>query len=129
VRVDELGDWQVPVVAGWSSTSDVEAQAYIVASNRLVERGGWDEGTLTDVLADLELTDGGFVGIGYDLDDALALLSKRLGEMGEDESVDTSPQLDGLTYRVVVDCDDEQHQASVLEQLDALGLSVRAVVN
>lgn len=130
VTLDADGSWLVPVLIGWSSSDDVEAQAYVLSSNRLVELGGWDESILTDVLVDLEqLGDAALIGTGYSVDDALAALSKRLGELGEDDAADARPQLDGLTYRVVVDCDDEQHQAHVLEQLDAEGLRVRAVVN
>lgn len=131
VRVDDSGEWLVPVLVGWRSTSDSEAQAYVLASNRLVELGGWDESILSDVLIDLagDGTDSdALLGTGYSLDEALAALSKRLGELSDD-IVDTAPQLAGLTYRLVVDCDDEQHQAELLAQLDALGLSVRAVVN
>jgi hypothetical protein len=130
VRVDDDGTWLVPVLVGWSSADDVEAQAYIVASNRTVEAGGWDDSILADVLADLESSGAdAFEGIGYSLDDALAMLSARLGDDGDDEHGDGSPQLDGLRYRVVVDCDDEAHQASLIEALTADGLSVRAVVN
>lgn len=130
VTLDDEGGWLVPVLTGWASDSDEQAQAYVVASNRLVELGGWDESILTDVLLDLEqLGDAGLIGTGYTVDEALAMLSKRLGEVDADAVVDTSPQLAGLTYRIVVDCDDEQHQAELLEQLDALGLAVRAVVN
>jgi hypothetical protein len=126
VVVDESGDWLVPVLTGWSSTTDDEAQAYVVTSNRLVELGGWDESILTDVLVELEqLGPAALEGTGYSVDEALAMLSKRLGEIGDDEAADTSPQLDGLTYRVIVDCDDEAHQADVLAQLDELGLRVR----
>jgi hypothetical protein len=128
----ELADdgvtWLVPVLTGWSSSDDEQAQAYVVASNRLVELGGWDESILTDVLDSLSTIDGGLDGIGYSVDDALAMVSKRLGEIDEDAG-DASPKLDGMTYRLIVDCDDEAHQAELLEQLDALGLSVRAVVN
>jgi hypothetical protein len=128
ITLDDTGRWLVPIITGWASANDAEAQAYIVASNRAVEAGGWDETILADVLGDLEQLDDGFAGVGYSLDDALAMLSKRLGEDDEDGG-DARPQLDDLTYRVVVDCDSEQHQADVLEQLDALGLTVRAVMN
>jgi hypothetical protein len=130
VLLDDDGRWLVPVLVGWASRDDVEAQAYVLSSNRIVELGGWDESILTDVLVDLEqLGDAALIGTGYTVDDALAALSKRLGELGEDDPADARPQLDGLTYRVVIDCDDEQHQAHVLEWLTAEGLSVRAVVN
>lgn len=50
VEVDEAGVWQVPVVRGWSSHSDAEARAVLVALNQAGPRGGWHEGQLADVL-------------------------------------------------------------------------------
>ena len=71
--------WQVPVIRGLSFESEQEAEAYLLADNRLVELGGWDEGQLAEVLADLakdgrELLE----GTGYDGDD--------LDELSEDYS-------------------------------------------
>lgn len=47
-------DWLVPVVRGWGSTSDAEADAYLVASNRLVELGGWDGVELNRLTAGMD---------------------------------------------------------------------------
>lgn len=44
------GVWLVPVQRGWSSTDDLEAQAYMVSTNRLTESGGWK---LPDLAAQL----------------------------------------------------------------------------
>lgn len=129
VTVNSAGEWCVPVIVGWSSADDNEAQAYVIASNRAVELGGWDDGILTEALASLSDLDDGLTGVGYSIDDALALLAAQAGDTFDDEEVDTRPQLPGLQYRVVVDCADEADQAAILEQLDKLGLDVRAVVN
>jgi len=40
VTVDERG-WLAPVQRGWHSRNDVELLAYVVASNRIAEKGGW----------------------------------------------------------------------------------------
>lgn len=56
------GDWLVPVVRGWASADDREADAYLV-TQRLSERGGWDTGALADVLTCL---DGHLDGLGVD---------------------------------------------------------------
>lgn len=74
VTVDSDGTWMMPVVTGWSSRSDEDAEAYLVGSNHLTDLGGWDDRELAEVLADLagvnllELT--GFHQV--DLDDLLA---------------------------------------------------------
>lgn len=81
VRVDD-GVWLAPVLRGWSSRSDDDAEAYLIASNRLTEKGGWDDYGLAEVLTDmaeaqlLELT-------GYDSDDLAALIASL--EAGEDD--------------------------------------------
>jgi hypothetical protein len=47
-------DWCVPVVRGWSSKSDAEADAAAAADNRLTEVGGWDEAELAAMLSGME---------------------------------------------------------------------------
>jgi hypothetical protein len=107
VRVTEDGTWLVPVIRGWRSRSDEDAEAYLVASNQLTANGGWDERGLTEVLEELaavnllELT-------GYDqtgLDNLLALvddsnwddaqpLSSGTGDLGEPDDSKFWPKLD-----------------------------------
>lgn len=75
VTVGDAGDWLVPVTRGWSSRSDAEADAYLVASNRLTERGGWDDAGLHALLASIGEVDPDLVAIaGFDDDDVAALL-------------------------------------------------------
>jgi hypothetical protein len=75
------GEWLVPVLRGWSSRSDEEAEAYLLADNRLTEKGGQDEHLLAEMLADaadsqlLEFT-------GYDPED-LDELEKALTGAGD----------------------------------------------
>lgn len=57
VRVDENGRWLVPVLAGWSSKSDLDAEAYLVGSNRWTIAGGWNRTDLLTVLTDLKAED------------------------------------------------------------------------
>lgn len=57
VRVTADGDWLVPVLAGWASRSDAEAEAYLVASNQLNAKAGWDQQGLGELLADLRNVD------------------------------------------------------------------------
>jgi hypothetical protein len=53
VDVTPDGRWLVPVIRGWASRSDEDAEAYLLASNNLTLRGGWNAAMLADVLADL----------------------------------------------------------------------------
>lgn len=77
VRVD--GDeWLVPVQRGWASRNNADADAYLVASNRLTELGGWDEGELAELLEGIAGSAAGLDGVGYsqhELDELLAALA------------------------------------------------------
>ncbi|MCX4976418.1 hypothetical protein [Streptomyces sp. NBC_00620] len=53
VVLDEDGGWLVPVLRGWSSKSDAEAEALAIKLNRLPGEGGWDPREFTAVLEDL----------------------------------------------------------------------------
>ena len=68
------GDWFVPVIRGIEFQSDVEAESYLVADNRLTILGGWNDATLADVLKDLH-EHSTLHGIGYDVQDLAALLT------------------------------------------------------
>jgi DNA modification methylase len=86
VQVDDTGRWLVPVVCGWASRSDAEAEAYLVADNRHTELGGWDNQELADLLADVQAFDPELIeATGWDLADLDALLA--------DEATDLPPAL------------------------------------
>lgn len=56
--------WLVPVQTGWASKDDTEAEAFLVAANRIGERGGYDLVVLEAVLKDLAAADA-LAGTGY----------------------------------------------------------------
>lgn len=78
IRLLPDGRWAAPVQRGWASRSDQEADAFVIASNRLVEAGGWNENLLVEMLTELRDVPEGLDGIGYtptDIDDLLASLN------------------------------------------------------
>lgn len=87
------GEWYVPVVRGIGFNSDAEAEAYLLADNRLTELGGWQEEDLADVLADLAAEgEMALEGVGWDesdVDQLLADLGRNGGPVEEDEYDDT----------------------------------------
>jgi ParB-like chromosome segregation protein Spo0J len=117
--------WLVPIVRGWASADDNEADAYLVASNRLVETGGWDERQLVELLGDVRESEMGLLGTGYDDDSLLDMLAK----VAKDADEDTRPRLEGLSFRVLIECEGEADQAALLERLLAEGLDARAITN
>lgn len=80
VRVNDQGRWLVPVLAGWASKSDADAEAYLVGSNEWTIRGGWDPVELTDVLIDLGQAD--LLEVTGYTEDNLADLISALGSSG-----------------------------------------------
>lgn len=79
VRLADDGTWLVPIVRGWSSRSDADAEAYLIANNRTSEMGGWNEAMLTESLLAIQQADAGLLAVtGYTADD-LADLDAALG--------------------------------------------------
>lgn len=69
------GDWLIPVMRGWASKTDADAEAYLLASNRLVEVGGWDDAQLAEMLAEL------FAANGPTVSDIIGFSAKDLREL------------------------------------------------
>lgn len=77
------GEWFVPVQRGWSSRSDTEADAYLLASNKLTEVGGWDDAALAGMLKELDGL-GALDGVGFGEDE----IAQLLGDAGIAGGVD-----------------------------------------
>jgi DNA methylase len=82
IRPAPDGRWLVPVICGWASRSDAEADAYLVADNRHTELAGWDDAGLHALLASIGEVDPDLVAIaGYDDADIAALLGGKVTEL------------------------------------------------
>lgn len=93
IVVDDSGEWLWPVTRGWSSRSDAEADALLVALNRLTELGGWDDlGGLADILSAAHEADAALLDIaGYstsELDTLLELTNAHTTTLGTDDDDD-----------------------------------------
>jgi len=127
IRLADDGDWLVPVVHGWQSRSDAEAEAYLLADNRASELGGWIDAELAIVLRDLDAADSELRELVGWTDSQLSDLVDGLDDPLPDEGdapVDDLPAVWG----VIVECDDEQQQTDLLQRLSDEGLRVRALI-
>jgi len=90
---EEGGHWFVPVQRGWSSRSDAEAAAFLVAHNRIGEAGGWDDKALGELLASLADTpDVEVSGLGIEDKELQQLISEaRPEEPAEDPGAGEPP--------------------------------------
>lgn len=75
------GEWLVPVIRGVAFESDADAEAYLIADNRLVELGGWEDEALATMLVELREADS-LTGTGYDAGEVEELLG-RLADNGD----------------------------------------------
>jgi|TARA_B100001094_G_scaffold332856_1_gene406906 ParB-like chromosome segregation protein Spo0J len=88
IKLDEDGNWLVPVIAGIHFKSDDEAKAYLIASNRLTEIGGWKSEELIDLLQDVAVSTEDLAGTGYQLDDIENMLSDLESKIFVEEEID-----------------------------------------
>lgn len=82
------GEWLIPVVRGIRFESDIEHEAYLVASNQATIRGGWLEDTLKDILVNVGAnSEESLAGIGFDADDVALMV----GRLDKQQGTDTAP--------------------------------------
>ncbi len=121
--VEKNGEWYVPVLRGISFNNESEAEAFLVADNRLVEVGGWNEVEVARILQGLgDLSGVGFSGV--DLEALVAFgatgesvlggmgesLPNALPDMNEFPSADKRP-------RLIIVCETMDQQKKVRERL------------
>ena len=100
IKVDDDGDWYVPVITGIEFESDAEADAYLIADNRLVELGGWEVPQLKGLIEKIAVETGTLEGIGYDEEDLQNLyedverLDEELKERTEPDPLKMSIKFD-----------------------------------
>ena len=125
---EENGQWLVPVLRGWASRSDTEAEAYLVASNQLTIGGGWESEVLGKMLGDLAASDA-LDGVGFseeELSRLLASIDDTGGISGDEDSVpDVAPEdvyvkqgelwLLGRHRLIVGDCRDADAVARLMD--------------
>lgn len=65
VEVDDSGDWLVPVVTGWASRDEADAEAFLLAVNKIGQTGGWDTEGVAEMLQSLAAVDYELDGLGF----------------------------------------------------------------
>ena len=106
--------------------SEAQELALLIADNKLGEHAGWDDTALADIFADLRLAEFDVTLTGFALPDIDALM--RGGAAKPRKQLSTEG-MGVLTYRVIVQCTDERHQATVIERLEREGLSCQPLIS
>lgn len=77
VFIDDDGEWIAPVLRGWESHTDAEAEAYIITDNYLSGAGGWYEKGLAEMLEDVVTADAPLIETtGMTFEDVDTLIAK-----------------------------------------------------
>jgi hypothetical protein len=76
VRVLKNGKWMVPVLSGIKFANEAEAEAYLLADNRLTEIGGWNKDQLSEILQEMQDVGGLLDGTGFDEADVMDIVGK-----------------------------------------------------
>ncbi|OEJ21010.1 ParB N-terminal domain-containing protein [Streptomyces subrutilus] len=84
VLLDNDGGWLVPLLRGWSSRDDAEAEALAIKLSRLPGEGGWDPREFAAVLEDLATSDA-------ELFDSLAIPHDEIDQMLRQVDPETLP--------------------------------------
>jgi ParB-like chromosome segregation protein Spo0J len=131
VSVDKAtGQWKVPVVRGISIEDEREADAYLIADNRLTEAGSWHLEDLSSMLADLVKDGVSLDGLGFDGDD----LDEMLKDVGGDAKPVPDPPGDPgedrykEQYGVIIICDSAEQQEQIYNEMTDSGYNVKIVV-
>jgi len=107
IEVSDNGDWLVPIIRGVYFKNEEEAQAYLLADNRLTELGGWNTTALVEELQKLAESSS-LEGTGFDDADLNALMEEY--DSSSDDGSDSSLLPVGAPkYEIVFD--DESQQA------------------
>ena len=95
--VEKNGEWYVPVLRGVSLKDEQEAEAFLVADNRLVELGVFDPTELLAILQDAQKSAGALDGIGFSSVDVDDLIQRSVGLAILAGEVDPEQEWQGMT--------------------------------
>lgn len=115
-------EWEFVDVKVWTG-SLADARGYGLIDNRSAEHAEWNDEILAEDLGQFlpdERAELGWKDSEWD-----ALLTRVNDEIDED----ASPGLGDMEFRIIIECDSEMQQKTLLEKLEAEGLNVRAVMS
>ncbi len=108
---------------------DARATALGIALNRTGELAEWDDARLAEALKE-QAFDFDMEAMGWADADLRKLLGKKLDIPDEDDGDDAAKAgADGLRYRIVIDCEGEEHQAELVARLEQEGLKVQPLIS
>lgn len=128
----QQGIVEIPVI--FADVDDATALRYMLADNRTSRLGADNPQQLAELLESIRSNEGNLTGTGFSDEDLQELLEdlgsgflQDSGDGGEKES-DTASQARS-EFKIVIDCDGENHQAELLDRFKAEGFDCHALTN
>jgi ParB-like chromosome segregation protein Spo0J len=112
----KLGLDKVPTIT-LEGLTEAQRKAYVIADNKLALNAGWDEQALQAELERLNELDFDLTLIGFDTDE--------LARLFDDQEVEIKEESYSEVFNIIVECDDEQEQEKIFNQLDRDGYKCR----
>lgn len=115
-------EWLVPTLHVEFDT-DIEAKAYLIASNTLTIDGGWNEAKLLEMLAEIDAITNNLSGIGFDGQDIMDMLHAN------DKPLTFDDEMGQETSYVKVIVESKEHAQNTKKELEDLGYICKIVTN
>ena len=133
ITLDTHGRWCLPVIRGLSFATDADATAYLIASNRLTELGGWENSPLADALRAIAAVDPGLLAItAFDPAFISELIGDDTGDGDPFGNTDPDPDLVDDVYReqfgLLVPCADVDQADMIALVLVEHGYAARSIL-
>lgn len=113
-------EWLVPTLHVAFET-DMEARAYLIASNTLTIDGGWNEAKLLEMLAEVSATTENLSGTGFDQQDIMDMLHAN------DKPLTFDDELGQETSYIKVSVESKEHAIDTKKELEDLGFICQIV--
>jgi hypothetical protein len=135
VQVAPDGGWLVPVLHGVTFKNEVEAEAYLVADNKLTEVATWNEVEFAPMLADIMETEQGLSGLGMDSGDVEDIQRLATGQDARAGDIDPAAEWEGMPgfeheqvgfRKLIIHFRNKEAVEEFCRRLDYLNLSDRA---
>lgn len=117
----EQGTDKIPVLIG--SWTEAQEKVILATLDPLAALAEADSAKLDALLREVQTSSEAVAGMLTELAQANGVVVK------ETEQSDTSPQLEGLQYRVIAECADETQQAELIERLEGEGYKCQPLIS
>ena len=125
---EKLGMKEAPVHVA-DNLSPAQIRALRLADNRLNEGREWDLTLLGEELLDLTKLDFDISLTGFEREEAMEAVLSKFPKPDKKRRNGNSNGIGGLEYRVVVECESEEHQTNLLEDLRLRGYTCKPLIS